>query len=157
MRGRNDKGLTLIEMALVLALLSVLTALAVPFVHHKYIRAKEIELKRDLTMMRDAIDRYHEYAVLGQIEPWDVAWNMYPKTLQDLVDGVEVRESADQPPVKIKFLRAIPTDPMTGQEEWSCRGYQDDADTRSSSCDDIYDIFSTSPNVAIDGTYYKDW
>ena len=160
MRERHERrwqGLTLVELMLVMALISILAAGALPFVHHHYLRMKEVELKRTLSTLRDAIDRYHEYAVLGQIEPWDLSWNMYPKNLDMLVDGVDVRSSADQPPSKVKFLRGIPVDPMTGQAEWNCRGYRDDADTRSSSCDDLYDIFSTSPNQALDGSYYKDW
>ncbi len=154
---RKQAGLTLVEMALVIGLIGVMAGLALPFVHHHKLRMKEVELKRTLASLRDAIDRYHEYAVLGQIEPWDLSWNMYPKDLQMLVDGVDVREQQDQPPVKVKFLRHIPVDPMTGTTDWNCRGYQDDPDERSSSCDDLYDIFSTSTEQALDRTYYKDW
>lgn len=155
--GRNAKGLTFIELMLVLTIMALMAGIALPLVHNRYRRGKELELKRTLAELRAAIDRYHEYAVLGQIEPWDLTWNMYPEDLEMLVEGVEVRASADQPPEKIRFLRRIPVDPMTGEANWFCRGYEDDPETRSSSCEDLYDIFSTSPDQALDKTYYKDW
>jgi general secretion pathway protein G len=151
------KGLTYLEMLLVLALASLLALGALPMVHHRYRHMKEIELRRALNEMRTAIDRYHEYAILGQIEPWDLEWNMYPEDLEMLVDGVEVREALDQPPLKIKFLRRVPVDPMTGEAEWNCRGYDDEPDEWSSSCDDLYDVASQSADEALDGSYYRDW
>ena len=152
-----SRGLTYLEMLLVLALMSLLALGALPMLHHHYRHMKEIELRRTLNEMRAAIDRYHEYAILGQIEPWDLEWNMYPRDLDMLIDGVEVREALDQPPLKIKFLRKIPVDPMTGEADWNCRGYDDDPDEWSSSCDDVYDVASQSPDQALDGSYYRDW
>jgi general secretion pathway protein G len=154
---RLSSGLTFIELLFVLALMSILALGALPYVHYKQRRIKELELKRTLTMMRNAIDLYHEYAALGQIEAWDVAWNMYPKDFDMLVDGVDVVQSPEVPPKKVHFLRKVPVDPMTGETDWDCRGYKDDADARKSSCDDVYDVFSHSQEQALDGTYYKDW
>lgn len=158
-RGKRPaaRGLTYIELLLVLAIMAVMAAGALPYVHNRYRHHKELELKRTLAMLRDAIDRYHEYAMAGQIEPYDLDWNFYPEDLEMLVEGVEVKPAADQPPITIKFLRAIPVDPLTGEAEWSCRGYEDDPDDRSSSCDDWYDVYSTSQEQALDGTYYRDW
>ncbi len=158
MKNRNgQRGLTLIEMALVVALLAIMTGAALPYVHHRYRRIKEIQLKRTITVMRDAIDRYHDYAVQGMIEPWDLDWQMYPEDLEMLVEGVEVKPSQDQQPVTVKFLREIPLDPITGDRDWDCRGYDDDVDERSSSCDNLYDVFSRSSEEATDGTPYRDW
>ncbi len=154
---RLDRGLTYIELLVVVALMSILALAALPLVHNKYRRFKELELKRALATMRDAIDRFHDYAALGQIEPWDLDWNLYPKDLEMLVDGVDVRQSPDQPAIKLKFLRAIPVDPMTGEARWNCRGYRDEPDERSESCDDLYDVSSQSDEQALDGTYYRDW
>lgn len=157
-RRRTSAGFTYIEMITVAAILSLLVLLALPLVHQKYRHLKELELKRTLNMMRAAIDRYHEYALLGQIEPWDLDWQMYPKDLQMLVDGVEVRPSQDQEPVNVRFLRNIPADPMTGEAEWDCRGYNDDPDERSDDCDNLYDVFSKSEELSLDGTSsYSEW
>lgn len=156
-RRADPRGLTYIELITALALISLLTLVALPYVHHRYRRIQEKELRRALVEMRAAIDRYHEYAILGQIEPWDLDWMNYPEDLEMLVEGVEVRPAADQEPVVVKFLRRIPVDPITGEAEWSCRGYDDDPDERSSSCDNLYDVFSTSDEIALDGSYYRDW
>ena len=150
-------GLTFIEMLVVLALMSILALAAQPLVHHHHRKLKEIELKRKLRMMRDAIDLYHEYAIHGQIEPWDLDWMMYPKDLEMLVEGVEVKPAADQEPVVLKFLRRIPVDPMTGEATWDCRAYDDDPDERNDSCDNLYDVFSKSQDYALDGSRYSDW
>ncbi len=156
-RSGRQAGLTYIELITALALVSLLTLVALPYVHHRYRRLQEKELRRTLAEMRAAIDRYHEYAILGQIEPWDLDWMNYPEDLEMLVEGVEVRPAADQEPVVVKFLRRIPVDPVTREAEWSCRAYDDDPDERSTNCENLYDVFSTSDEVALDGTYYRDW
>lgn len=155
--GWAQKGLTFIETLVVVALMGILALGALPLVHNHQRHLKEIELKRKLKMMRAAIDRYHEYAVQGMIEPWDLDWHMYPKDLEMLVEGVEVKPAIDQEPIVIKFLRRIPVDPITGEAEWSCRGYEDDPDERRHDCEDLYDVFSTSDDFALDGTVYSDW
>jgi general secretion pathway protein G len=159
---RDGRGLTFVELLLVLALMGIVALSVSPLVHHRLRRHKEIELRRALETMRSAIDSYHEYAALGLIEPWDLDWNMYPETLDSLVDGIEVTltppdATQQAEPVLMRFLREIPVDPITGQRDWACRSYEDDPDERSSSCDDIYDVFSTSPDQALDGSYYADW
>lgn len=160
-RGRlgvsRESGLTFIELMTVVALMAILALAISPLVHHRLRRHKEVELKRTLEMMRASIDRYHEYATLGLIEPWDLDWQMFPEDLEMLVEGVEVKFAPDQEPVVLRFLREIPMDPMTGEREWSCRGYEDEPDERSSGCDNLYDVFSTSGEIAIDGSYYGDW
>ncbi len=155
-RGR-EAGLTYIELMTVVALMAILALAISPLVHHRLRRHQEIELKRSLNSMRAAIDRYHDYATQGLIEPWDLDWQMYPEDLEMLVEGVEVKFAADQEPLVIRFLREIPVDPMTGDRDWSCRGYDDEPDQRSSGCDNLYDVFSTSGEIAMDGSYYADW
>lgn len=157
-RWRRSSGFTYIEMITVAAILAVLVLIATPFVHKKHRHLKELELKRTLNIMREAIDRYHEYALLGQIEPWDLDWQMYPKDLQMLVDGVEVRPAVDQEPISVRFLREIPVDPMTGEAEWSCRAYDDEPEEREDDCDNLYDVFSKSEDTCLDGTHtYNEW
>ncbi len=154
---RGQKGLTFIEMLIVILLMSILSLVAMPYLHHKQRQLKELELTRNLAMMRDAIDRFHELAVTGQIEPWDLEWDMYPEDLDMLVEGVEVKPAADAEAVLVRFLREIPVDPITGEQEWECRGYEDDFDDYSSSCDTLFDVRSTSRQTALDGSFYADW
>lgn len=156
-RRSGQGGLTFIEVLVTLLLMSLLATVALPLVHHRYKRMKELELKRELRTMRAAIDRFHELALLGQIEPWDLDWMMYPKDLDMLVEGIEVKPAVDQEPVVVRFLRKIPVDPMTGEAEWDCRAYDDDPDDFSSRCDNLYDVASTSTETASDGTSYNEW
>lgn len=156
-RWHSQRGLSFIEVLTVLALMAILATVAMPYVHHRHHQLREIELRGALNTMRDAIDRFHELAVTGQIEPWDLDWMMYPKDLEMLVEGVEVKPSADAEPVLVRFLRDIPVDPLTGEREWNCRAYDDDADDFSSSCDTLFDVASTSTDTALDDTSYADW
>lgn len=153
----RERGLTYVELMIVLALMAILAGAALPFVHFKYRSMQEAELKRKLTMMRGAIDRYHELASKGMIEPWDLEWNMYPEDLEMLVEGVEVRVTMEQPPIKVKFLRHIPIDPMTGEADWQCRSYESDPDDYDDRCDTLYDVASRSQREALNGTYYYEW
>jgi len=156
-RGRNEQGLTFIEMLAVVSMMVALTLIAWPYLHHKQRQLQEIELRRSLNLMRDAIDHFHELAVTGQIEPWDLDWMMYPKDLEMLIEGVEVKPAVDAEPILVRFLREIPIDPITGEREWQCRAYDDDVDDFSMSCDTLYDVASTSNEIALDGSTYADW
>ena len=90
-----------------------------------YSRQRESELRRDLREMKDAIDRYKDAADRNLIRV-EVGSEGYPPDLETLVKGVQVGASADK---KIRFLRKIPVDPMTGQAEWGLRAVQDDPDS----------------------------
>ena len=78
----------------------------------------------------------------------------YPPTLETLVEGVD---SNDPDPIKLKFLRRIPKDPMTEEGEWGLRSYADDLDSDIWGGQDVYDIYTQSEDQALDGTYYRDW
>ena len=78
----------------------------------------------------------------------------YPPTLDVLVEGVPEYGSPDQ---KVKFLRRIPRDPMTEDGEWGFRSYQDTSDSLSWGRQNVYDVYSQSSGIALDGTKYKDW
>ncbi len=158
MRGRRqERGFTYIELMAAFTIVTALALVTFPYLHTKYRLMKEMELKRGLQTMRDAIDHYHELARTGQIEPWDLDWMMYPEDLDMLVEGVMVKPAADKEPMLVKFLRKVPVDPMTGEATWRCRAYDDDPDDFSSSCDTLYDVSSESSDQALDGTYYSDW
>jgi general secretion pathway protein G len=152
-RQSDHTGFTLIEMILAMAILLLLTTMALPLARTQIQRAREQELREDLRMMRDAIDRYKDFADRGMI-PEKLDSQGYPPDLQTLVDGVELKGSK----VKYKFLRKIPIDPMTGRADWGLRSMQDDPDSEEWGGEDVFDVHSKSHAMALDGkTKYSDW
>ncbi len=155
--GRRQRGLTYIELLVAMSVLMVIAAAAIPVLRWDEKRRREEHLRGTLTMMRAAIDQYHKYAEAGLIEQKDVSQMFYPRSLDDLVEGVEVADPTSPNAKKIKFLQRIPADPMTGDTEWGLRSSQDDWDSDSWGRENIYDVYSLSDGVALDGTKYKDW
>lgn len=148
-RGR-ESGLTLVELIVTVAILSILASAAIPVARFEYKRQKERELRRDLWMMRDAIDRYKDAADKGAFQTKVDSQN-YPPDLDTLVNGVEVQGK------KLKFLRRIPVDPMTGKADWGLRSMQDDSDSTSWGGQNVFDVYSKSQGTALDGTKYSTW
>lgn len=156
------RGLTLIELLVTLAILSILAAAALPYAELTVRRDKELELRSSLREVRLAIDSFHEDWVAGRITHTDDTSSAdgYPKTLQVLVDGVDTGRAAGG---KRRYLRRIPRDPFAANQtgdragQWVMRGYQDDPDALTWNGKDVYDIHSASNQTAIDGTHYKDW
>src|SRR6266487_6448055 len=146
----QTKGFTLIELIVATAILVVLTGLAVPLARVTIKREKEHELRHDLWEMRDAIDRYKDAADRGAFQI-KVGSEGYPPDLETLVTGVDVAGK------KLKFLRKIPIDPMTGQAEWGMRSMQDDATSDSWGGQNVFDVYSKSQGTALDDSKYKDW
>ena len=149
-RDNSTHGFTLIELIVATAILLILTGMVIPVARVSIKREKEKELRADLWMMRDAIDRYKDYADRGAFQV-KLGSEGYPPDLQTLVDGVDVG------PKKLKFLRHIPIDPMTGTTDWGMRSMQDDPDSDSWDGNDVFDVFTKSEGTALDGTKYKDW
>src|SRR6266478_5575248 len=147
--ARRQHGFTLIELIVATAILSILVGMAIPMAKNAVNRERERELRQDLWMMRDAIDRYKDAAERGAFQI-KVGSEGYPPDLDTLVTGVDVAGK------KLKFLRRIPVDPMTKQE-WGMRSMQDDKDSDSWGGQNVFDVFSKSDQVALDGTKYKDW
>ena len=145
-----EAGFTLIEMIVATAILLILTGLALPLAKMEVKRERERELRYDLWMMRDAIDRYKDAADRGAFQI-KVGSEGYPPTLEKLVEGEDVGGK------KLKFLRKIPVDPMTGKDEWGMRSMQDDPTSDSWGGQNVFDVFSKSQDKALDGTNYKDW
>ena len=105
---RGERGLTLVELIVTVAILTILASAAVPVARFKMKRDRERELRRDLWEMRDAIDHYKDAADRGAFQTKVDSQN-YPPDLDTLVNGVDVQGK------KVKFLRRIPVDPMTGK------------------------------------------
>jgi general secretion pathway protein G len=155
--ARASSGLTFIELVAVLAILLCISSVALPIGVNAVRRGKELHLRRALAGMRGAIDEYNKYAKAGQIQAWDPDWEMYPQSLDMLVEGVEVTAPNDPTPKTVTFLRAIPVDPMTGEAAWGVRSYQDAPDDNSTGGENVYDVYSLSNGVALDGTPYSSW
>ena len=146
----RSRGFTLIELIVATAILVILTGLAVPMARLAIKREKERELRRDLWMLRDAIDRYKDAADRGAFQI-KAGTDGYPPDLETLVNGVDVGGK------KVRFLRRIPLDPMTGKNEWGERSTQDDPDSESWGGQNLFDVYSKSQGTALDGSKYAEW
>lgn len=148
--ARPERGFTLLELIIASAILVVLTTMAVPLARLTIQREKERQLRIDLWEMRDAIDRYKDAADRGAFRTKADSQN-YPPDLETLVKGEDVQGK------KVRFLRKIPTDPMTGTTEWGLRSMQDDPDSDSWGGQSVFDVYTKSTGTGLDGTKYKDW
>lgn len=153
---KRTSGFTYIELIIATFILAILAAAVVPVAEVTAKRAKEVELRRDLRIIRDAIDNFKQSVDLGLIGGSDVELGSegYPKDLERLVEGVSQVGAVDK---KLKFLRRIPMDPMTHSVEWGLRSYQDEPDSMSWGGQNVYDVYTTSRETALDGTNYRDW
>ncbi len=155
----TQRGFTLVEMLVTLTILAILASAILPLAKTTVKREKEIELRRNLRLIREAIDAYKKYADEKKIEVEEETQG-YPPDLETLVLGVEVKIDSDQEKSGtkiIKFLRRIPMDPMTNSNEWGLRSYQDDPDSDVWGGENVYDVYTRSSAKALDGTKYKDW
>lgn len=148
---RGQKGFTLAELVMVVALIAVLSTMVLPVAKFTVKRRKEAELRLALRQIRTSIDEYKRLSDQGLI-PVKIGGEGYPESLDELVEGVEIVGQE----TKRKFLRRIPVDPMT-HDDWELRSYQDDADATSWGGENIYDVHTSSDGVALDGTKYADW
>ena len=146
-----------IELLVALAVLMVLASAVVPLARWDQKRREEVRLRVYLQTMRDAIDQYKKYTDQGMIQQSDVEQMGYPLDLEELVEGVDMGDPQSPESKTIKFLQRIPVDPMTGEAEWGLRSYQDDWDSTNWGGENIYDVYSLSRAVALDGTYYEEW
>jgi general secretion pathway protein G len=146
----GERGLTLVELIVTVAILTILATAAVPLARFQVKRQKERELRYDLWTMRNAIDKYKDAADRGAFQTKVDSQN-YPPDLETLVNGVDVQGK------KLRFLRKIPVDPMTGQADWGMRSMQDDPDSDSWGGQSVFDVYSKSDGTGLDGTKYSTW
>ena len=144
------RGFTVIELIVAMTILMILTAAAVPIVRVTIQRNKERELRRDLWEMRDAIDRDKDAADRGAFQI-KLDSQGYPPDLETLVKG------EDSNGKKLRFLRRIPVDPMTGTTEWGLRSMQDDPESDSWGGQSVFDVYTKSEGTGLDGSKYKTW
>jgi general secretion pathway protein G len=150
----GERGLTMIELLVAIAILVILAGAVVPVAKFAVKRQRELDLRRSLRTIRTAIDTYKKFCDTGAIAKEGLDSECYPPDLDVLVKGVENNKAVGQ---KIKFMRRIPLDPMTKTYDWGMRSYQDDSDSTSWGRENVYDVYTTSGGTALDGTKYKDW
>lgn len=146
-------GFTIAELVMVCALMAILASVALPIAKFTAKRSKEADLRLSLRLMREAIDEYKRYSDAGLI-PIDLGTDGYPKELEVLVEGVDLVGQVDR---KVKFLRRVPVDPMTGETEWGLRSYQDEWDSTSWGGENVYDVYSLSEGTGLNGVAYAQW
>jgi general secretion pathway protein G len=155
--GRTSGGYSFIELLVVSGVLLVLASAVMPLAKLTVQRQREIELRRTLRELRTAIDKYKDAVDQGLIGGVDVRLGSegYPPDLDTLVEGVPVVNDATGR--KLKFLRRIPLDPMTSSTEWGMRSYQDSPDSTSWGGQNVYDVYTRSSGIGLDGTRYREW
>lgn len=154
-------GLTLVEMLVCLVIVSILASVALPVVDVGIRRSKEVELRKNLILIREAIDRFNDDCRVGVFSPAQagVSRDCFPETLETLTEGVDAAGGAEK---VMRYLRRIPADPFAEDggdpaEHWEIRGYQDAFDSEIWSGDDVFDIRVKHDHKALDGSQYRDW
>lgn len=157
-RRLSEQGLTLIELVIAMAILAVLAAAVLPMAEMTVKRTKEIELRRSLREIRTAIDNYkadYDRAVLEKKIIATLGDPGYPEELEALLEGYEW---GGLYAYKRRYLRRIPKDPFDNLDQgWGLRSYEDDADASSYSGGNVYDVYSQSEAIGLDGTPYRSW
>ena len=160
MRSKSSRnGFTLIELLIVLSVLAIIAGAALPLTKIAVQRGKEIELRRNLRLIREAIDQYKKLADEKKFD-FEEDSEGYPPDLEALVQGVELKAEKsddDSEGQFVRFLRRIPKDPMTNSFEWGLRSYQDDPESETWGKENVYDVYSKSEAKALDGSRYKEW
>jgi general secretion pathway protein G len=156
-RLARANGYSFVELLVVTTIILILASAVQPLARVTMQRQREVELRRALRDMRDAIDKFKDAADQGMIPTTELKANSegYPPDLETLVDGVSVANDASGR--KLKFMRRVPIDPMTGEPKWGLRAYQDKPDSTSWGGQNVYDVRSLSTGTGLDGTKYKDW
>ncbi|HTM30026.1 MAG TPA: type II secretion system protein [Vicinamibacterales bacterium] len=156
-RVTRDGGYSFVELLVVTTIILILASAVQPLARVTIQRQKESELRRALRDMRDAIDKFKDAADQGMIPSTELKAGSegYPPDLETLVEGVSVANDASGR--KLKLLRRVPVDPMTGQADWGLRAYQDKPDATTWGGQNVFDVRSLSGGTALDGSKYKDW
>lgn len=155
---RTRSGLSLIELIVTVTILGILAAGVMPLIRNTAIRSKEIELRRNLRIIRIALDDYKK--TFDKIPNPTNTGSGYPKELQELVEG---HDFGDVKIGKVKFLRRKVLNPMDSKSStddkwgWGLHCYKDEPNSSTWCGDDVYDVYAPQNETAIDGTKYNEW
>ena len=150
----GQRGLTLVELIVAFSIMLILTTMAVPLARSKVRAERARELRASLREVRDAIDKYHDLNMAGYFGPMKEGSDGYPENLEMLVEGVKVNNAQG---TKMRFLRRIPRDPLTGMTEWGLRSDQDDTKSQSWGGQNVFDVYSKTFDKGSDGAPYAEW
>jgi general secretion pathway protein G len=175
-------GFTIAELVTVCAIIAILAAIALPVARFGLRRQKEVELRDRLRKITEAIDKYHDLMLMGQMNPGGqqpqqpgqvpmvrsaqmqaLGSDGYPKNFDELLEGVKMSDSKTVRVIRERDL----IDPMTGRKEWIVLSTKDDPDGAfentcevggSCTADNLYEVHSTSTALSLDGkTRYNEW
>lgn len=153
-RRADERGFSLIELTATMFLIGLMVGIALPVVHTMERRAKELELRQHLREMRRALDSYNSLILRFPAAKEDATDADWPEDLEVLVEGVDLGQAKE---IKVKLLRRIPVDPLTGEQEWGKRSINQDLDDDSWDNEHVFDVFSLAEGEALDGSEYKTW
>ncbi len=164
MRSAVQRGFTLVEILVVIAIISILAAAVMPLSRMTVKRVKETEFRGSLRTLRNAIDEFKkdcDAKKLSTLEGYcKTDQNNYPETLEQLKEPLKMAGPTDK---TRKYLRRIPRDPMVALDSsdnpnnWGLRSYSDPADSTQWGGGNVYDIYSKSDGIALDGSKYSTW
>jgi general secretion pathway protein G len=167
----KEEGLTLLEILITMTIVVILASVAMPLSKVSTKRAQEIELRQHLRAIRSAIDTFKlewnrdgdvllgPVCVKNKLACKDVTSPYgYPKSL-DMLLGVKLtgEEATVRGTAIRRYLRVMPSDPLTGKSDWVLRCYKDRPKASSWCGEDVYDVMTRSEEAALDGTKYQDW
>jgi general secretion pathway protein G len=154
-KRRNERGLTLVELIVAFSVMLILTTMAVPLARARVAAERRKELMSALREMRSAIDRFKDNCDQGYFGPPKQGTDCYPESLEQLIEGVKLAQSADGK--KMKFLRRVPLDPFTNTREWGLRSDQDENTSTSWGGQNVFDVYTKSTDKDADGKPYSEW
>jgi general secretion pathway protein G len=159
MIGLPDRGFTLIELIITVAIVGILAMTAMPIIEVTAKRQKETELRAALREIRSGIDAYRRALDEGKLEK-KVGESGYPHRLEELVQGVENIQDPDKG--KLYFLRRLPRDPfadnpaLMAAQTWGKRSYASPPDAPVEGAD-VFDVHSRSAGIGLNGIAYREW
>ena len=157
---RSQRALTLVELLVVIAIISILATAVMPLSRMTMTRVKETELRSGLRILRSTIDAFNKDCVTKKLSSDYCGKDGYPESLELLTQPLKLAGTGDK---TRKYLRRIPRDPFTPLEgsdkpnNWGLRSYSDAADSTQWGGENVYDIYSKSESVSLEGTKYNSW
>jgi general secretion pathway protein G len=149
-RKLPERGFTVMELIVASAILSILCGLAVPYAKLAARRERERVLRQNLRIIREAIDHYAEGSEQGKFFKAPSAG--YPPNLEALLGPIELPNGR-----KLRLLKEIPMDPITGNRDWGVHSMEDDPASDSWDGNQVWDVYSRASGTGLDGTRYRDW